>query len=114
MDFIGGTGDQWWKLSARIDKALRDASQRLDPDGKRSIALGSPVLLGAPDGDQIRVPVILRGGAREFPIAYLRIERTGVDRGRIDALARRLEALARPALAGGSAGAAREAEILYP
>ncbi len=114
MDFIGGTGDQWRRLSSRLDSALDHASKRLDPDGTRRLALGSAVLVGTPGGDQIRVPVILRGGGRELPVAYVRIAQTSVDRGRIEALARRLESMARSALAGAATGAGSQTEIAYP
>jgi hypothetical protein len=114
VDFIGGTGSEWWKLSSRLERALREASRRLDPDGNHSLRLGSPVLIGAPGGDQIRAPVILAGGGREVPVAYLRIERTSVDSGRIDTLARRLESMARAMLAGASAATGRQTEIVYP
>ncbi len=75
--------------------------------------LGSPVLIGTPGGDVIRVPVILKGGAREVPVAYVRIEKPDVDKARISALARRLESMAQPLLADGASTAGQETEIIY-
>jgi hypothetical protein len=114
VDFIGGNAGQWWKLAARLDSALREASQRLDASGGRSLKLGSPVLIGTPGGDVIRVPVILKGGGREVPVTYLRIENVGVDRGRIAALTRRIESMAAAMPADAPAGVGTQTEIVYP
>ncbi len=114
MDFVGGYADEWWKLRRRFERALQGASDRIDPDGQRNLSLGSPVLIGRPNGDVTRVPVILRGGPRELPIGYLVLENTRVDGARINALVQRLETQARLALAGSLDAAVRQAELTYP
>jgi hypothetical protein len=95
MDFVGGYADDWWKLSRTFDSALHSASGRLDSDGKRRLRLGSPVLIGRPTGDVMRMPVILSGGKREFPVGYVTVEDTRIDKGRIALLVQRFEARAR-------------------
>ncbi len=114
MDFVGGYADEWWKLWRRLERALQGASSRLDPDGQRTLKLGSPVLIGRTSGDVMRVPVILRGGRRELPISYVVVENTRVDRGRIKALVQRLESQAQLALAGSLDVTTRQAELTYP
>jgi hypothetical protein len=114
VNFIGGTADEWWKLSSRLEKALRDASNRLDVDGKRSLKLGSAVLIGTANGDVMRVPVILQGGSRELPVAYIRIENPRVDSGRIDTMIRHIEGRARAMLVATQAATGEATEIVYP
>jgi hypothetical protein len=114
VNFVGGYADEWWKLSRRFERALSAASGRLDPDGRQNLRLGSPVLLGRPTGDVMRMPVILRGGPRELPVGYLVVEDTRVDGGRISALADHFESLARAALTGTVDAATRQLELAYP
>jgi hypothetical protein len=95
MDFVGGYTDDWWKFQRKLDSALRSASERLDSDGKRRLRLGSPVLIGVPTGDVMRMPVILSGGKREFPVGYVMVEDTRIDKGRMASLSQRFEARAR-------------------
>lgn len=114
MNFVGGYADQWWKLSRRFERALRSASNRLDPDGGRRLKLGSPVLIGRPAGDVMRMPVVLLGGERELPVGYLVIEDTRIDNGRIDAMAKRFEDRARAAIDGPLGADVQVSESTYP
>jgi hypothetical protein len=113
MDFVGGYADEWWKFSRKLENTLRSASGRLDPDGKRRLRLGSPVLIGRPAGDVMRVPVILSGGRREFPVGYLVIEDTDFDKGRVAALVQKFEERARASI-GEESGAPLADELSYP
>jgi hypothetical protein len=114
VNFIGGYADAWWKLRDKIDGSLRSASRTLDTDGHYSLRLGSPVLIGRADIDVMRVPIILAGGARERPVAYLVIEDTKVDGGRIKRLSSDSERLARAAIAGTKSTPGKDLELTYP
>jgi hypothetical protein len=114
VNFVGGYDEQWWKLRNRFDRSLRSASKRLDPDGVRGLSLGSPVLVGSAGGDVIRVPVILRGGPRELPVAYVVIHELRIDGGRIDSLVERLQTQARAMMTGAPVAAGKDTEVAYP
>jgi len=114
MNFVGGYADEWWKLSRRFERALQAASNRIDPDGGRRLKLGSPVLVGRPNGDVMRMPVVLTGGQRELPVGYLVVENVRVDGSRVNALVQRFEDQARAAIAGPVDFATRLNELTYP
>lgn len=63
----------WDRFSHRMSDALTAASVELRTKHKRRLALGSPVKLGTDQGDLVRVPIIVSGGAREYAIAYLTV-----------------------------------------
>lgn len=99
MNFIGGRGDVWWTLSKQFERALARVSDDLSRKYGRRLSLGSPVLVSQRDGDHVRAPVLLRGGPREFPVAYVDIADVSVNKRRIKAIATRSALLAQAALA---------------
>lgn len=94
MNLVGGSGDNWWKLSKRFDDALDRVSDEFRERDGRFLSLGSPVLIGERAGDLVRVPIILRGGPRELPVAYLHVEMLQADKARIKAIAEKAAELA--------------------
>ena len=98
MNFILGNGDPWWKLTKRFERALERASDDLKFEHGRTLELGSPVIVSVESGDHVRVPVLLRGGTREFPVCYVDISEVTVDGRRLRLLADRALALARAAM----------------
>lgn len=98
MNFIVGNGDQWWKLTKRIDGALERVSDDLNSEHGRTLSLGSPVIISAESGDHVRAPIIMRGGPREFPVCYVEITEVTADGRRLKALAERALSLARAAM----------------
>lgn len=81
--------EPWDRFSHRMNRTLDAASVELKGRHQRRLQLGSPVKMPADPVDLIRVPIEVRGGAREYAIAYLDISEL---RGTPDQ--RRLEAIA--------------------
>jgi hypothetical protein len=113
MNFIGGSGAEWWKLSRRLNDALDRVSDPLRDRSAHSLSLGSPVLVGQRSGDLIRVPIILRGGTREGPVAYLHVTKVQTDKKRIDAIAEKAAEIAQAALANDGSASGQEVIITY-
>jgi hypothetical protein len=114
VNFVGGYADTWWKLRNRFDSALGSISKNLDSEGRYSLRLGSPVLIGRADRDIMRAPVILAGGQRERSVAYIVIEEPRVDGARIKRLADEVQRLARAAIADASSAPETDRELKYP
>jgi hypothetical protein len=113
VNFVGGYADAWWKLQKGMDAQLSDASRDLDPDGRYRLRLGSPVLIGRVDRDVMRAPVILAGGPREQPVAYLVFESVNFNKGRARQIAAECQRLARAQMTGNSATPGKDLELTY-
>lgn len=114
MNYIGGNATDWWKLSKKLESALDIASDDLDTRYKRRLKLGSPVLLPAPLGSMVRAPIILQGGSRELPVAYLHINDVQIRGGRVKAIAQQAVRLASTALESGARPNGKDVIIEYP
>jgi hypothetical protein len=82
----------WDRFSKQMNTALRSASAQFAMKTKRRIALGSPVKISEAGGDLIRVPIEMKGGNREFSVAYLHVKSPEIDgvlnNGRLNDIAR--------------------------
>lgn len=96
--FKSPTEEPWDRFSNRMNRALRAAAGDFSRRHNRSIGLGSPVRVAEPDGDVIRAPIEVRGGPREYAVAYLHVKDLGgkPDPRRIDAIARAAVQAAEP------------------
>lgn len=88
----------WDVFSQAMSKALASAGADFARRHDRTLGLGSPVKLSEAGGDIIRLPIEVRGGRREYAIAYLHIK--GVERkpdaARVRALAEEAVRIAEP------------------
>jgi hypothetical protein len=81
--------EPWDRFSHRMNRSLDAASVELKGRHKRRLQLGSPVKMPSDPVDLIRVPIEVRGGPREYAIAYLEIGdlRSNPDQRRLEAIA---------------------------
>ncbi|MGI8554353.1 MAG: hypothetical protein ACR2PL_26740 [Dehalococcoidia bacterium] len=114
MNYVGGYDDKWWKLEKRLERALDRISDDLSAKHGRRLTLESPVLIPGVQGEQIRAPIVLRGGPKEFPVAYLHISDVKVNGKRADAVAAKAAELARAAIEGTSSAPGKDVIINYP
>jgi hypothetical protein len=84
--------EPWDRFSTKVNRALESASLELRARYQRHLRLGSPVKISEDQGDMIRVPIEVRGGTRQYAVAYLEVHNL---RGQPDE--RRIEAIARDA-----------------
>ena len=84
--------EPWDRFCRKMDGALQAASADFSRRHERWLRLGSPVKVSDEGGDVIRAPIEVRGGRREYAIAYLHVKEGD---GKVDP--RRLEAIAREA-----------------
>lgn len=63
----------WDRFSHAMDHALTGASGEFRRQHHRRLALGSPVRIAEAGGDVVRLPIEVRGGVREYAIAYLHV-----------------------------------------
>lgn len=91
--FKSSTEEPWDRFCHTMGRALDAASAEFRGRHNRRLALGSPVKVGEEGGDITRVPVEVRGGAREYAIAYLHVKSLA---GKSDA--RRMAAVAQEAV----------------
>ena len=82
--------EPWDRFSHQMNRALASASGDFQRRYNRTVRLGSPVKVAEAGGDVIRVPVEVRGGAREYSVAYLHVKEIPkrLDGSRIQAIAR--------------------------
>ncbi len=90
--------EPWDRFCRRMDRALQSASADFSRRHERWLRLGSPVKVAAEGGDVIRAPIEVRGGRREYAIAYLHVKQPDgrVDERRLDAIAREATQAAEP------------------
>ncbi len=96
--FKSPTEEPWDRFCQQMDRALRSASADFSRRHERSLRLGSPVKVPAGEEDAIRVPIEVRGGRREYAVAYLEAKRLDgkLDRRRLDTIAREAAQAAEP------------------
>jgi hypothetical protein len=63
----------WDRFSNRLARILRSESGGFTRRHHRTVALGSPVKITEAGSDLIRIPLEVRGGPREYAIAYLHV-----------------------------------------
>jgi hypothetical protein len=82
--------EPWDRFSHRMNRALDSASVELKNRHQRRLQLGSPVKMPGEAADVIRVPIEMRGGTREYAVAYLDINdlRGNPDQRRLETIAR--------------------------
>ena len=85
--------EPWDRFCNRMERALAAASGEFRRRHDRQIALGSPVKLAEAGEDVIRAPIEVRGGPREYSVAYLHVKNV---EGRLDE--RRLASIAQEAV----------------
>lgn len=63
----------WDRFSHAMNRALQSAGAEFARRHERGLALGSPVKIAEAGGDTIRVPIEVKGGPREYAVAYLHV-----------------------------------------
>jgi|GEM_PF-2138552 len=78
----------WDRFTAYFSRLLRSESGDFTRRHQRTVALGSAVKITDAGSDTIRVPVEVRGGTREYAVAYLHIRHLAdkLDRARLQSL----------------------------
>ena len=96
--FKSATETPWDSFTKEMNRTLRSVSHDLLLRHNRRIALGSPVKLAEADGDVVRMPVEVRGGPREYSVAFLHVQDVGKkpDARRMQAIAREIVSIAEP------------------
>jgi hypothetical protein len=96
--FKSKTETPWDNFTHAMNRALRSVGHDFLLRHNRRITLGSPVLMAETEARTVRIPVEVRGGPRQYSVAFLNVR--DVDKKpnsrRIQELARELVRIAEP------------------
>lgn len=113
--FKSATETPWESFTKEMNRTLRSVSHDLLSRHNRRITLGSPVKLSGTEGDVVRMPVEVRGGPREYSVAFLHVNGVNrkLDSHRMQAIAREIVSIAEPFITTPPAKP-NQAVITYP
>lgn len=81
----------WDNFVRAMDPILNRVSRRYRQRSGRRLALGAATRVSTPNGDNVRFPIIVRGGDREFAVATVLVTvelKKFYDEGRMEQIAR--------------------------